>query len=583
MNINKRLLQYVRTMRPYMAIVIALSLVTGLCIVLQAHYIAQIINQTFLAQQTLPLLFTTLLLLLLIFLLRAGLIWFGEVVTNYASCLVKKDLRQRLFAHLLKLGPMYVKGERSGEIVNTATEGVEALDSYFALFFPQLCSTMIIPVMILIVVFATDLLSGIILLVTLPVLPFFMILIGKQANAMTEKRWHMLSQMSAHFLDVLQGLTTLKLFGRNKRQETTIRQISDRFGDTTLKVLSVAFLSSLVMEMGATISNALIAVEIGLRLLYGNIPFEQAFFVLLLTPEFYLPLRSLGTQFHASMNSSASAGRIFDILETPLSDQSSGREASQTPVLQDTLSFEGLHYSYPTTEDQKQEALKGISFQIQRGQTVAVVGPSGSGKSTLASLLLRFIEPDQGQICIDGNPIQQYSAQEWRKLVAWQPQRPYLFNASVAENIRLGRPTASMDEVIQAAKQAQIHTFIQSLSQGYNTVIGERGARLSGGQAQRLSLARAFLKDAPILLLDEATSTLDTESEAEVLQTLAQFSHNRCVLIIAHRLNTIRTADTILVLQAGKIVAQGSHEKLLETSETYQTMIHAYTDEEVVA
>ena len=286
MNINKRLLRYVRSMRIYIIIVVLLSLLTGLCIVLQARYITLVINGSFLARQPLALLSGTLLTLLLILLARAGLIWINEIVTNLAATSVKKNLRQRLIGHLFKLGPMYVKGERSGEIVNTATEGVEALDAYFGLYFPQLCATIIIPIIILFVVFSIDILSGIILLVTLPVLPVFMILIGKQANAMTERRWRQLGLMSAHFLDVLQGMTTLKLFGRTKVQQKTVRQISDRFGEITMKVLRIAFLSSLVMEMGATISTALIAVEIGIRLLYGNMPFIPAFFVLLLAPEF---------------------------------------------------------------------------------------------------------------------------------------------------------------------------------------------------------------------------------------------------------------------------------------------------------
>jgi ATP-binding cassette subfamily C protein CydD len=579
MNINKRLLHYVQSMRIYITAVVALSLLTVICIVLQAHFIAQIINGAFLARQALPQLSTALIILLLILFVRAMLIWGSEVVTNYVACIVKSDLRQRLFTHILKLGPAYVKGERSGEIVHTASEGVEALDAYFSQFFPQICSTIIIPLVILLAVFATDALSGIILLFTLPILPFFMVLIGKQANAITRQRWHLLSQMSAHFLDVLQGMTTLKLFGRNKVQQETIRQISDRYGDTTMNVLRVAFLSSLVMEMGATISNALIAVEIGLRLLYGNLPFEQAFFVLLLTPEFYQPLRSLGAQFHASMSSAAGAERIFDILETSAQEQQGTTQQTTEPHL---LRFRDVHFAYPASGDACQSVLKGISFELQKGQMIALVGASGAGKSTIAHLLLRFAEPDQGTIELDDMPISRWTPQDWRKLVAWQPQRPYLFNTTVAENIRLGSPAATMEEVIQAAQQADIHHFIQTLPQGYETIIGERGARLSGGEAQRLSLARALLKHAPILILDEATSTLDTESEARVLQTIEKIKKERMVLIIAHRLNTISSADQILIVQDGQISKRGTHQKLLCESMLYQELVRAYEDAEAV-
>lgn len=623
MNINKRLLQYVKTMRPYIAVVAILSFLTAIFIILQAHYIAQIINAAFLQKQALAQLTTPLVVLLLVIIGRAAVIWSNTATTNFVSSTVKGNMRLRLFQHLLKLGPMFIKGERSGEIVNTTTDGVEALDAYFNQYFPQVCATMVIPLTILAVVFATDILSGIVLLVTLPILPVFMILIGKKANAMTERRWRQLSTLSAHFLDVLQGLTTLKLFRRAERQRETIRQISERYGQTTMAVLRVAFLSSLVMEMGATISNAIIAVEIGLRLLYGQIPFAQAFFVLLLTPEFYQPLRSLGTQFHASIESAAGAQRIFDILETPISKQAitNTQTASTLPMEPQTLTLEKIHYTYPepaentetesetstkkiggvtvaaqvaaaaatTTQisqpvtQQRQEALRGISFEIQRGQRVAIVGKSGAGKSTIASLLLRFIEPDEGTIRIDGIPAQNFTVQDWRKLIAWQPQRPYLFNTTIADNIRLGRPEASQQEVEQAARMADLHAFIQTLPLGYETVIGERGTRLSGGQLQRLSMARALLKNAPILVLDEATSTLDAESETQILHTLESIAHEHITLIIAHRLNTISNADRIIVLQEGKIVGCGCHNELLAQSPIYQKLVKAYETEESLA
>lgn len=583
MSINKRLLQYVKTMRIYVVIVALLSLFTATFIVLQSRYIAQIVNGAFLNKQSLTQLSAALIILFSVLGGRALVIWGNEIATNFVSGRVKSDLRLRLFKHILKLGPMYVRGERSGEIANTTTEAVEALDAYFNLFFPQVCATVIIPLVIVIIVFLTDPLSGIVLIVTWPVLPVFMILIGIQANAMTTKRWQQMSLLSAHFLDVLQGMTTLKLFGRNKLQQRTIQRVSERYGDTTMSVLRVAFLSSLVMELGATISNAIIAVEIGLRLVYGNIPFEPAFFVLLLTPEFYQPLRNLGTQFHASMNSAAGAQRIFDILETPAQIPST-HETTTTATLQQTLELKDIHYTYPTTENQasNNEALKGVSLTIQRGQKVALVGKSGAGKSTIASLLLRFIEPDQGMISADDTDIRTFSAQNWRTQVAWQPQRPYLFNTTVAENIRLGAPEASMEEVIAAAKLAHLDEVIQALPQGYETSIGERGSRLSGGQLQRLSLARALLKNSPLLLLDEATSTLDGENEMQILQTIDQVAKDHFVLVIAHRLHTINSADRIVVLDKGQVVDSGTHQELLERSSLYQELLKAYEEEETM-
>jgi ATP-binding cassette, subfamily C, bacterial CydD len=681
MNIDKRLFTYIRYMRLYMIVLGGLSVLAAALIVLQAHFITTVIDGTFLGKQTLAqefgqgfIPFLSLGLLLAIIGIRASLFWVNEILAHKMATQAKNTLRNRLFQHLFKLGPIFTKGERSGELVNTATEGVETLDAYFSQVLPQICATAIIPVIILIVVFANDLLSGIVLLVTLPILPIFMILIGKQAEAATKKRWYQLGQMSAHFLDVLQGATTLKLFGRNRQQKETIRQMSDRFGTTTLQVLRIAFLSALVMELGATISTAIVAVEIGLRLLYGQMPFANAFFILLLTPEYYQPLRALGPQFHASMASAAGAKRIFDILDTPagtnlntpagtnldtpaetnlntpaetilntpagtihntpaetnlntpvetIHNTTSARKgrdginpssthlstpkcvdgglvpsrplraltpthashsthASQ-PTIKQSLTFEGVRYTYTNSEGESHPALRGISFAMKMDQRVALVGPSGSGKTTIANLLLRFIEPQQGTIRADGIPIQTFNAQDWRKLVAWQPQNPYLFNTTVAENIRMGKADASMDEVITAAQKANIHEVIQTLPQGYNTPIGERGTRFSGGQVQRLSLARAFLKDAPLLILDEATSTLDTEAEAHVLAALSSLMQGRMVLIIAHRLNTIRSADQILVLKEGNIIDSGTHTTLMQTSKAYQQLVQAYDDGKAVA
>jgi len=568
--------------RLYIAAIVALSILTGVFIVLQAHYLAHIVNAVFQDRQGLSQVAFPLALLLLVVIARAALMWGGEVTAQSAACTVKKTLRQRLFGHLLRLGPLYAKGERSGELVQTLSEGVESLDAYFGQFVPQLCATLVIPTLILVAIFTTDWLSGVILLVTMPLLPFFMLLIGKQAGAMTRRRWQVLSQMSAHFLDVLQGLPTLKLFGRSQAQRETVHRVSERFGALTLQVLRIAFLSSLVLEMGATICTAIVAVEIGLRLLYGTIPFAQAFFVLLLAPEFFGPLRALGTQFHASMSSTAGVQRIFDILELPVQEQPQHSHQPRVPGRPCALEFQDVSVSYHLPDGKRQPALHGVSFSVQAGQIVALVGPSGAGKSTITHLLLRFLEPDQGQIYVDSVPLHQFPVQRWRQQVAWQPQRPTLFDLSVLENIRIGRPGATRDEIMDAARQACIHDEIQALPKGYDTVIGERGSRLSGGQIQRIALARAFLKNAPILVLDEATSTLDPEGEQLVLQAIEALVRGRMVLMIAHRLNTVRMADQIVVLHEGKVVDVGSHYALLQRSNVYQVLMSAYTDEEVL-
>jgi ATP-binding cassette, subfamily C, bacterial CydD len=558
MKVDKRLLGQIGNIRVYLSLTVGLGLLTAVLIILQAQFVSQIIDTVFL-KHTSDGLSWTLLAMLAMLIGRAGLAWASEITAHRAASQVKQNLREALFARLLKLGPAYTRGQRSGELTNLAVEGIETLDAYFSQYLPQLFLTALIPTTILVIVFLTDPLSGLVLLLTAPLLPLFMVLIGKGAEAVNKRQWSQLSQMSAHFLDVLQGLTTLKLFGRSQHQQETIAKISDRFRETTLKVLRVAFLSALVLELGATISTAIIAVEIGLRLLNSQINFQPAFFVLLLTPEFYLPFRMLGSRFHASTAASAATDRIFEILDSKDHLQSTEIYNLQSAICNPLVRFDNVYFAY----GQDRPALQGVSFELKPGEKIALVGPSGAGKSTIFQLLLRFIEPDEGTIYLDDGPeakngqalaLRDIPAKTWREQVGWVPQHPYLFNTSVIENIRLGRPEATLEEVKQAARQAHAHEFITTLPQGYDTVIGERGVRLSGGQAQRLSLARAFLKNAPLLLLDEATSNLDSESEALVLEATTRLMQGRTVLMIAHRPNVTAGFDRVIRLEAGKVI-----------------------------
>ena len=570
-------------MRLWLALTVALSWAAGSLVVLQALVLSRIVSQVFLEGQSLSGVGMLLAALLVVAVTRAGLIWASEVTANRTAGQVKRDLRERFMAHILALGPAYMRGrrsplgdERTGELVNTAVEGIESLGAYFSQYLPQLALTVLVPVTFLVLVFPLDFLSGLVLLLTAPIIPVFMILIGNLADSLSRQQWQSLSRMSAHFLDVLQGLTTLKLFGRAKEQVQVIAQISDRFRDMTLGVLRVAFLSALVQEMVATLSTAIVAVEIGLRLLYGRLSFEQAFFVLILAPEFYLPLRLLGTRFHASVSGVTAAQRIFEVLgmtadHRPQTADAHSLASSAVGGLLSTVEFRDVHYAY----EQERPALNGVSFTIEPGQRVALVGPSGAGKSTVAQLLLRFIEPQRGEIQVNRVRLADVPAAEWRRQVAWVSQQPYLFNVSVADNLRLARPDATTDEIIRAAQLAHAHEFIQALPQGYDTRIGERGARLSGGQAQRLAIARAFLKDAPLLILDEATSSLDPETEGLIQDATARLTQGRMTLVVAHRLSTVYRADKIVVLDAGRVVEAGTHTSLVGRRGVYYHMVSA--------
>jgi ATP-binding cassette subfamily C protein CydD len=572
MKVDKRLLYQARTAGLGLSLTVGLGLLTGIAVVVQARLLSRVVSDVFLQARTLRQVQPQLLAFLVVSLARALVAWGSECAANSAASRVKQQLRERLAAHLVALGPAYTAGERSGELANTAVEGIEALDAYFRQYLPQLALAAFVPLTVLFFVFPLDWVSGLILLLTAPLIPVFMVLIGNLADALTRRQWTSLSLMSAHFLDVLQGLTTLKLLGRSRDQVHTIGQISDQFRSATMGVLRVAFLSALVLEMVATISTAVVAVQIGLRLLSGHLAFEEGFYILLLAPEFYLPLRMLGTRFHAGMQGVAAAQRIFEVLQVPpIETARAGGTAPPSPPF--ALAFRDVHLAY---EQGQRPALDGLSFKIAPGEKVALVGPSGAGKSTVARLLLRFLEPDRGTIDVNGQPLQELSPAAWRRQVAWVPQTPYLFYGTVAANIRLGRPQATFDEVAWAASQAHADAFIDALPQGYDTLIGERGARLSGGQVQRLALARAFLKDAPLLLLDEATANLDPEIEDLVQAALNRLLRNRTALIVAHRLSTVYRADRILVMDAGQVVEEGTHKALMADDGLYRRLVGAY-------
>ena len=389
---------------------------------------------------------------------------------------------------------------------------------------------------------------------------------------MTRRQWQLLSRMSAHFLDILQGLKTLKVLGRSAAQGETIKTFSERYAEITMGVLRVAFLSALVLELLATLSVAVVAVEIGLRLLYGRLAFMQALFILMLAPEFYQPLRNLGARFHAGIEGVASAERIFDLLQTrPLIPKTVAATAAAPSS--GNLIFKDVRFTYPGAS---QPALDGITCEIPAGHTTALVGVSGSGKTTLAHLILRFADPQEGEIRWGDRLFQEIQAADIRAQIAWVPQNPYLFHDTVAANIRFGQPQASMEAVIHAAQQANLHTVIQALPQGYDTVIGERGARLSGGEGQRLALARAFLKNAPFIILDEPSANLDPANEAHLLEALSSLLRGRTAVIIAHRLPTVLTADQILVLDKGLLIEQGVHSQLVSREGIYSRLVRTY-------
>jgi len=570
--VNRELVREVRPARVSLGLTVALGLLAAAATIVQLVALSSVVDGLFLRNAGIVKVHGLLLLLLGASLLRSGLVWGREVAAQRGTVRVKSELRDRLFAHVLRLGPSYTVGERTGELSTTMTEGIEKLDAYVGRYLPQVFLSVLVPLMIAGYVLPLDLASAVLLLVTAPVIPVLMILVGSYAEEHTRRQWRALARMGASFLDAMQGLTTLKVFGRSAEEGKRVAAASEEFRKRTMKVLRYAFLSGFVLEFMTAAAIGLIAVTLGVRVISGNMPFEVAFLVLLLTPEFYKPLRELGAHRHAGMEGSAAADRIFEILSTP----ARVRQGSGTPNLtSDRISIElsGVGYTYPGSEE---AALRDISLVLPAGTRTALVGRSGSGKSTLVNLLMRFVDPETGTTRANGVEVTDLPARVWRENLALVPQRPHLFHGSVYDNIRLARPGASQEEIERVAELAGAAGFIRQLPDGYATAIGERGTRLSGGEAQRIAIARAFLKDAPVLLMDEPTSGLDPESERLIRAALERLAAGRTVLVVAHRLNTVYGADRIAVLDRGRLAETGTHQDLIQDDGLYASLVNAY-------
>jgi len=569
---EKRILQYNRPAQNLLYLAVCAGFFGAVCVVAQAYVLSDIVDRVFLKRQVLNEVTPLLGVLLALALVRAALIWSNDVLAQRSASRLKGSLREGLTRAFFALGPAYTHSQRSGELVNVTVEGVEVLDEYITVYQPARLLAIIVPVFVLLVIFLLDPLTTPILLFTGPILVLLLALIGSRAKGITEQRFLELSWMSAFFLDMLQGLATLKMFGRSREQIENIRDISRQYGNTTMEVLRTAFQTGLVLEWGGTVATALVAVEVSLRLMNGLMPFNRALAILVITPEFFLPLRQLAVKYHAGAAGKAAGDRIFTILDTPIKQPRSNNIRSITPPRMD-ICFDEVHFAYA---DGQRPALQGFSLHIPDGTTMALVGATGAGKTTAAQLLLRFIQPDLGSITIDGTTLDTIDLPVWRARVAWVPQIPHLFHGTIAENIRLARSNASQADIIAAAQAANAHEFIAKLPQGYDTAIGERGARLSGGQKQRLAIARAFLKDAPFLILDEATSHLDSASEAAIQEALTRLMRGRTVLIIAHRLKLVFHADQVAVIDHGRVSEVGDPHDLLTQNGPYQQLVAIY-------
>ncbi len=573
MNIDPRLLKWARQAGLAVALTVLFGAAGGALLVWQARQVAGIVNGVFLGGMSLDAVAPLFLPLLAVIALRALAALGAEVAASEAALRVKARLRDAFARHLVALGPGGLQGEKTAELATTAIQGIETLDAYFSQYLPQVVLAGVIPLIVLAAVFPIDLLSAVVLALTAPLIPIFMFLIGKATEIVTRRQWEALTRLSATFLDSIQGLRELKQLGRSRQRGEEIDAAAERHRAATMQVLRVTFLSALALELVGTISTAVIAVQIGLRLLYGRMGFEEAFFILLLAPEFYQPLRLLGQRFHAALSGISAARRIFEVLDLPLPPVQRGSGRSVDLSAPFVIRFEGVGYTYP---QQERPALDGLSFTIRAGEKVALVGPSGGGKSTIASLLLRFVQPDAGEILVNDLPLEQADLKDWRRQVAWVPQRPFLLLDTLANNIAPLDRSQREPDFTRAIERAQLSPVIASLPRGIDSTVGERGARLSGGEAQRLALARAFYAGAPLLVLDEPTASLDPLNEALLEESTRDLLRGKTALIIAHRLSTVMNADRILVIGDGRVIEAGSHAELTARRGAYFEMVHAF-------
>jgi thiol reductant ABC exporter CydD subunit len=565
-----RLMRAEQSVRRHLAVTFAAAMAAGLLVLVQAELLAGVLSGRF----------TTVALagLAAVVGVRALLGWTQGIFAGRTATGVKSALRHRLLARLRELGPARLAGHRSGELVTLTGRGLDRLDAYLTGYLPSIAVAAVVPLAVLVRLFAADLASAVIVLVTLPLIPLFGALVGMTTKAVTEQQFRALSRLGGHFLDVVRGLPTLRAFGRARYQATVIQQVAEAHRATTMRTLRVAFLSSLVLELCASLSLALVAVPIGLRLLGGSLDLSTALLVLLLAPEAYLPLRAMGTRFHASMEGVAAADAAFAVLDaepaaggadTPRKqppegaadwrrppEEAADRKRPPEGAAAPEIRLEDVTVRYPGRDD---PALEHVSLTIEPGERVALVGASGGGKSTLLHLILGFVQPSEGRVLVDGTDLRDLDLNAWRDRLAFVPQRPHLFATSVAGNIRLGAPSASLEQVRQAAAAAYADDFIQALPNGYDTAVGERGANLSAGQRQRVALARAFCRpDTSVLLLDEPTARLDGRSEAAVVTATADLARDRTAIIVAHRPAMIDLADRVVRIHEGRVIADRS-------------------------
>jgi ATP-binding cassette, subfamily C, bacterial CydD len=542
--LDPRLLARARSVRTLLGTDVALGFAGALLILVQATLLARVVARTFHGAPPAEVR-GELLLLVLVSAGRGALAWGFEVAGRRGAARVLSELRLALLERRLRAQPAALDGVQGGELAAAGVQGIDALETYYARYLPQVVLACLVPVAVLAWVAPIDYVSALIMVATLPLVPVFMWLIGRYTEQRTRERWVALALLSNHFLDVVRGLPTLRAFNRGPAQAGRIAEVSERHRRASMATLRLSFLSGSVLELAATLGVALVAVAVGLRLLYGGIGLQAGLTVLVLAPELYQPLRRLGAQYHAGADGMAVAERILELLDAPAQAPGGGRRTAPSPATS-TVWMRGVSFSYPARPGL---VLKDFDLTLTPGETVALVGESGAGKSTVAALLLGLAVPSAGRVGVGEVDLADCSPTAWRRELAWVPQHPVLLRGTVTQNICLADPAASGARVRTAAELAGADSFVTALPHGYATVVGDGGRALSAGQRRRIALARAFLRAVPLVILDEPTADLDPDSAAVVAAAVERLCAERTVLLIAHRPELARLADRVVAMR----------------------------------
>lgn len=553
-----------------LVLLVIFAVTTGVAIIGQGYLLVAIVDRIFIKDASFSDVVPLLIGLFFAFSARTILQYLSGRTGVKMASQVKGNLRKNL---LNKFSGNTIQSSlqgQSGKKVSVMMDTVDEVDSYFSGYIPQVIQATIIPLIILVVILTQHISTGVIIIITAPFIPVFMIIIGIKTKDKTEDQLDKMAAFSGGFLDTLQGLTTLKLLGRSKDQKETIRKSSLDFRDATMEVLKIAFQNSLVLEFISMLSMGIIALELALSLIvFQNITFFTAFFMLVLAPEFFMKLKDLGSAFHTGRGSMGAAKKLADELSDTEKPVLWGVESLEREVPL-TIELRGVGFTY----GEDAFTLKNIQLEIVPNEQVAIVGKTGAGKSTLLNVIAGLVSVSEGEMLINGKPRSNFQEKDWFDRLSYISQNPYLFSGTIAENIAIGgRMDATRGEIVQAAEKAGISELVDSLKHGYDTAIGEGGRDLSGGEKQRIAIARAFLKSPSVILFDEPTTGLDLRTEKILQASIKELSKASAVITVAHRLHTIKNADKIIFLDNGELLATGTHEELLESVEVYRDMV----------